>query len=140
MTEIPSNKIKRFSLKSLNVIIKLFFGEEYFKSRIVGVLFFACFLVNIIDWLALVIFLKPPAGTVVILHYNVYFGSDMIGEARRAYFLPLLGLIVLAINLPLSIYFYKLKERIATYVFLITALSVQLSLLISIISVIIVNY
>ncbi|MFZ2193474.1 MAG: hypothetical protein WAV31_04490 [Candidatus Moraniibacteriota bacterium] len=110
------------------------------KNRIVIGLLFLCIFVNIVDWLVLAFFLRPLDGFEVTLHYNVYFGRDMMGEAKRAYFLPFIGLILFAINVPLSIYFYKLKERIATYIFLITTLSIQLSLLISVISVIIINY
>lgn len=140
MPEIINNKIRTFSLKSLNVIIKLFFGEEYLKSRIVVTLLFLCIFVNIVDWLSLAFFLHSQEGLEITLHYNVYFGRDMIGEARRAYFLPFIGLIIFMINVSLSIYFYRLKERIAAYIFLITTLAIQLSLLISVISVIIVNY
>lgn len=134
------NKAKILRGKSLNEIIKLFFGAEYLKSKIVLALLFFAIFINIADWLALVLFLRPPVGAVVILHYNVYFGVDWAGKAKQAYFLPLIGLIILVINFSLSVYFYKLKERIAAYVLLITALAVELSLLISIISVIIVNY
>ncbi len=133
------NKDKNLLGKSLNEKIKLFFGREYFKSRIVLWLLFSIILANLIDWLALAIFLRPR-GDSVILHYNVYFGVDSIGALRKAYMLPLIGAIILLINIILSFYFYAKKERIAAYVLLITALMAELSLLISIISVIIINY
>ena len=140
MSERTDNKLRGFSLKSLNRIIKLFFGEEYLNSRIVLALIFSCIFINMVDWLALALFLRASTESMIILHYNVYFGVDLMGNVKQAYFLPLVGLIILAINFSLSIYFYKLRERIATYILLITALAIQLSLLISIISVIIINY
>ncbi|MFZ2226331.1 MAG: hypothetical protein WA064_02940 [Candidatus Moraniibacteriota bacterium] len=134
------NKAKIFEGKSLNNLIKLFFGAQYLKSRIVLVLLSVSALINLLDWLALIIFLRPPAGTVIILHYNVYFGVDLAGKVLRAYAVPFIGLCILGINFFLAGYFYRQKERIASYVLLISALIVQLSLLISIISVIVVNY
>ncbi len=134
------NKTEKFFSKSLTEIIKLFFGEEYLHSKIAMTLSISAFSINILDCLLLGLFLRLPKETIVILHYNVYFGVDATGNVSQTYFLPLIGLIMLIINLLLASYFYKLKERIATYVFLITALAIQLSLLISVVSVIIINY
>lgn len=133
------NKVIISLVKSLNEKIKLFFGREYFKSRIIGWLLFFGILFDIVNWSVLKIFL-PPAGNYVILHYNVYFGVDSMGAARSAYILPFIGTIVLFVNVVLSFFFYTQKERVASYVMLLTALMVQLSLLISAISVIIINY
>jgi Na+-transporting NADH:ubiquinone oxidoreductase subunit NqrD len=140
MFEMVGNKTEKFFLKSLTEIIKLFFGEEYLHSKIVIALLISALSVNILDWLLLAFFLRLPKETIVILHYNVYFGVDVTGNVKQTYFLPLIGLILLVINVFLAGYFYKLKERIAAYVFLITTLAIQLSLLISVASVIIINY
>lgn len=132
-------KLEKFSPKSLNKIIKLFLGAPYFQSRIVcWLLFFSAF-INLVDWLALQFFLRSGENP-IILHYNVYFGVDWRGLPKEAFFLPLIGLILLAIDFFLAFYFYARKERIAAYIILMTALMAQLSLLISIISVIIINY
>lgn len=140
MSEMVGNKTEKFFSKSLTEIIKLFFGEEYLHSKIAMVLSISALSMNIVDWLLLASFLRLPKETIVILHYNVYFGVDSTGSVKQTYSLPFIGLIILIINLFLSGYFYKLKERIAAYVFLITALAIQLSLLISVASVIIINY
>ncbi len=133
------NKDKNSQEKSLNKKLKLFLGREYFRSRIVLWLLFLGVFANLIDWLALLIFLHPT-GNSVILHYNVYFGVDSVGTARKAYMLPSIGVIILLTNAALSAYFYAHRERIAAYVLLITALMAELSLLISVVSVIIINY
>lgn len=132
-------EFKNFLPKSLNKTIKLFLGAPYFQSRIVRRLLFFSALVNSIDWLMLRFFLRPGKD-IIILHYNVYFGVDWRGMPEEAYFLPLIGLILLGINFLVAFYFYAHKERIAAYLILIAALMAQLSLLISIISVIIINY
>jgi hypothetical protein len=133
------NKVKISLVKSLNEKIKLFFGQEYFKSRIILWLLFLAVFFNIVDWVILRIFL-PPSEKDIILHYNVYFGVDSIGVPQETYLLPLIGVIVLLVNAVFSLYFYIKKERIASYILLITSLMVQLSLLISVISVTIINY
>ena len=132
-------KFKFFLSESLNKTIKLFLGMPYFQSRIVRRLVFFSALVNLIDWLALRFFLRSGENF-IILHYNVYFGVDWRGLPKEAFFLPFIGLILLAINFLTAFYFYARKERIAAYLILMTALMAQLILLISIISVIIINY
>lgn len=133
------NKVKIFLEKSLNEKIKLFFGQEYFQSLIIRWLLFLSVLFNAINWVILKFFL-PPAGKDIILHYNVYFGVDSIGDPREAYALAFVGVLIFLVNAILSLYFYVQKERIASYILLLTALIAQLSLLISAISVIIINY
>jgi hypothetical protein len=136
---MDENKTKIYRGKSLNEKIKLFFGREYFQSRIILWLLFLTALFNLVDWVLLKIFLRS-GEKLIILHYNVYFGVDSLGVSRGAYLLPSIGLIVLILNFILSFYFYVQKERIASYILLLTALMVQLSLLISVVSVIIINY
>jgi len=133
------NKTKIYGKKSLNEKIKLFFGREYFQSRIILWLLFLAVFFDFANWMLLKIFLRSGERR-VILHYNVYFGVDSTGVSRGAYLLPAIGLIVLLCNSALSWCFYAKKERIASYVLLLTALMVQLSLLISVVSVIIINY
>jgi hypothetical protein len=119
--------------------VRSFFAREFFKSQIVVWLLVVSLIANLVDWLSLVIFVKP-VDFPIILHYNVYFGVDMLGDWRRVYLLPLLGLILFVINLFLSLYFYKQKERIASHILLMATLMLQLSLIVASISVIIINY
>ncbi|NTU66546.1 MAG: hypothetical protein HGB08_01335 [Candidatus Moranbacteria bacterium] len=119
--------------------IKLFFKEEYFKSPVAKWLVISGLVANLADWLALRLFLRPVTDTVII-HYNVYFGVDMIGDPDQAYWLPTIGLILFSINFLFSIYFYAKKERIATHILLMASLMIQLSLMVAIASVIIINY
>lgn len=140
MSEMIKNRFGNLSPKSLKTMIKLFFGEEYLKNKIISVLILAAIFINIATWLGLFLFFRVFSSSAIILHYNVYFGVDLMGGVKRVYILPIIGLIILIINFFLAIYFYKIKERIAAYLFLIGTLAVQLSLLVSIISVILINY
>lgn len=132
--------------KSLISSIKLFFKKligshfrEILKNRLIFWFFISSILVNIINWGALLIFIKPVDET-IILHYNVYFGVDMIGNWRQVFLLPSIGLGLLIINVSLASYFYSQKERIASHLLMIASLMAQLSLLVASISVIIINY
>lgn len=117
----------------------IFFKDGYFGSPVATWLLISAIVANLADWLLLRIFLRPVTDTVII-HYNVYFGVDMSGDPRDAYVLPLIGLAILSVNFLLSAYFYAKKERIATHVVLMAGLMAQLSLMVAIFSIIMINY
>jgi hypothetical protein len=111
----------------------------FFKSQIAVWLLILSGLSNAINFAILWIWIEP-VDYPIILHYNVYFGVDMIGDYRQAYFLPLTGLVLFVINLFLAIYFYAKKERIASYILLMATLMIQLSLIVGSLSIILINY
>jgi hypothetical protein len=119
--------------------IKAFFAEEYFQSSIAVWLIILSLVANLSNWLILKIFIRP-IDLPIILHYNVYFGVDMMGNYKEVYILPLIGIILLLINFFLSKYLYEKKERIASYLLMMAALMIQLALIVSSVSVIIINY
>ena len=131
--------VDKFSLKSLREYVRLFLNKEYFNSRIAMRLFFLSGLTNVVSWFVIWFFLRQ-SRLQIILHYNVYFGVDRTGDYEQAYYLSLIGLILLLVNFWLAFYFYNSKERIAAYVLLLAAFMAQVCLLISIISIIIINY
>ncbi len=47
----------------------------------------------------------------IVLHYNVYFGVDVIGEWWQAYFIPLLGTGIWMIHLILAFRFFQIGKR-----------------------------
>jgi len=139
MARINMKKITNIRNLGLNTKIRPFFAQEYFQSRIARWLLLLGGIVNIADWVALKIFIKP-IDFPIILHYNVYFGVDMLGNWKEVFLLPFIGIILFLINTFLSIHFYRRKERIASYLLLMASLMIQLSLLVASISVIIINY
>lgn len=126
-------------LSGLKTRIRSFFADDFFKSHIVLWLIVLSLIANLTDWSILGIWIKP-VDFPIILHYNVYFGVDSVGDYRQAYLLPAIGLILFLINLVLALYFYKQKERIASYILLMAMLMIQLSLIIASVSVILINY
>lgn len=130
---------KKINSKSLTERFKFFFKKDYWHGRIVLWLLVSAVFANLINWLIIVVFIRPVVPT-IILHYNVYFGVDMMGNPKWVFVLPAIGLFLLLVNNFLAIYFYDNKERIASYILLTGALMIQLSLLIATLSVIIINY
>jgi len=141
------NRKKKFNLKHSGHLIEIspqskvmeFLAHEYFKSHIVIWLSILSFVGNIINWSILKIWIKP-VDFFIILHYNVYFGVDLIGDYKQVYLLPTIGLILFIVNQILAIFFYERKERIASYILLMATLMIQLSLIVASMSVILINY
>jgi len=119
--------------------IDLFFANDFFRNKIVLWLASGSLIINITEWIILKIFVRP-VDFPIIMHYNVYFGVDLLGNWKQVFVLPLVGVILFIINFILAIHFYNLKERIASYLLLIAVLMLQLSLLVASVSVIIINY
>jgi len=138
------NKKKQINIQSLKEKIKLFFKKnfaekDYFQNQILVWLLILSLAGNLANWIILLIFIRP-VDFPIILHYNVYFGVDSTGDWKQVYFLPAIGFLLLIINWIFAVYFYKSKERIASYILLIALLMAIFSLLIASISVIIINY
>jgi hypothetical protein len=136
-------ELKQFELKkgkiSLPGRVRDFFVADFFGNSIVHWILIGSFFLNIANWVALSIFIRP-VDFPIILHYNVYFGVDIIGDWWQAYFLPATGVIMLLINAILAHFFYKRKERIASYLLLLAGFVIQVGIAISSASIILINY
>ena len=76
-----------------------------------------------------------------VLHYNVYFGIDLIDSPQKLLNIPLLGIIILISNLFLSYISYIIKkEFIISYFLLTTSLFVNLELIVYLVGVIGMEY
>ncbi|MBI1974815.1 MAG: hypothetical protein HYS57_00460 [Parcubacteria group bacterium] len=70
------------------------------KNAFWVVVAFSAFL-NIVSWIW--IYLKVPGGSFpFIVHYNIYFGHDLLGERIALFQLPLTGTLILFINATLG--------------------------------------
>ena len=118
---------------------KSFFVQEYFQSSIVLWLLALSLVANLTNWIILKIFIQP-VDFPIILHYNVYFGVDVLDDWKKVFLVPLIGLFLFIINTLLGLYFFKNKERIASYTLSIANLMIQLSLLVASVSIILINY
>ena len=130
-SEIPAQEEKRSA--------KNFLSKDFFKSGLVHWTLIAAFLLNLANWGALFYFIHP-VDFPITLHYNVYFGVDIIGPWWQAYFLPAMGLIILLVNTALGYLFYQQKDRIIGHILLLTTCIVQVALSIAVASIILINY
>lgn len=129
----------RERLERCKEVIFFKIGEEFLNNSIVRYLSLITLAINGLAWGAVVIFVKP-VDFPVILHYNVYFGVDVMGNWWLIFLLPLLGLSLSGLNFSLSAYFYRKKERIASYLLLLSALMVQACILVATTGLTIINY
>jgi hypothetical protein len=136
MNDDLSKSVNKISLKEK---IRSFFAQEFFKNNIIRWLLIGTVLLNLINWTLLAIFIHPVDFS-IILHYNVYFGVDLIGDWWQTYVLPFMGVIFLVVNLILAYKFYKQKERIASYILLLASLMIQLGLIIASVGIVMINY
>lgn len=119
--------------------LKAFFAKEFFRSGLVQWMLIASFALNALNW-GLIIFYIRPVDFPIILHYNVYFGVDIIGSWWQVYFLPLIGLLILSVNSLLGYLFYQQKERTVAHLLMLAVFIVQICLSIAVISILIINY
>jgi len=96
-------------------------------------------LLNLINWFFL--YFKFPLVKdipAIPLHYNIYFGIDLIGPPIRIFILPLFGFLVVLVNLILS-YIIYIKERLLSYFLVGGSILIEIFLLIASIFVISIN-
>lgn len=113
--------------------------RDFLRNKIIRWTLFLSLGFNLANWLALRIFIEP-VDLPIILHYNVYFGVDIFGNWKEAFFSPAIGLTILLINSSLALFFYNNKERIIGHILLLSSLMIQLLMLIYSISLIVINY
>jgi hypothetical protein len=136
-----TDKLKRIirSPKSLWFSIRSFFSQDFFHNAIIQWVSIGIIVFNLASWIILAIFIQP-IDLPIVLHYNVYFGVDIIGVWWQVYFLPFIGGIFFIINGSLAYLFYSKKERIASYLLLLASLIIQMGIVIACSSIARVNY
>jgi len=95
----------------------------------------ASLLINLIIWVVLFVRIKPTQFPIV-LHYNIYFGTDLLGHWQQVFALPLIGLIIISINAFLA---WLLPQKKLKYFLNSASFVCQSFLLIGAISIIVIN-
>lgn len=65
---------------------------------------------QIIAWFQARFIFKNLSSDLLVLHYNVEYGTDLVGEPSRIFYYPLGVLVFLLINLGLCLLLYKNKD------------------------------
>lgn len=98
-------------------------------------LLIASLAINLILWILLGASIEKSSFPIV-LQYNSHFGASLIGWWRQVFVLPIIGLIIISINYLLA---WFLKSKKIKYYLISASLICQIFLLISAISIILVN-
>ena len=114
--------------------IAKFWDSTYRDDRWVKILFIFSVIINIGIWILLWLKMQPQSylseSGEIPLHYNIYFGIDMIGSWFTVFIIPLIGLVVIIANNILGYIFY-IKDKVISYALIIPELMIQLVLLIA---------
>lgn len=115
-------------------------GKPFFRNNIIRLLLIGIGLMVVAIFGVLPFFLHP-SEVLTVLHYNVYFGVDLLGTWWQAYILPGIALCFVGINIWLAYYFYaRQQERIAAYLFLLGSLMLLAGVAIGCVAIIYINY
>lgn len=114
-------------------------GVVFSQNTIVRLLFVLSAVLIGVSIGLLAYFVRPSEASLV-LHYNVYFGVDLLGIWWQAYVLPLIALFFLVVHSFLAKRFYEQSERIACYLLLLSSGMLSSGVLIGSISIAFINY
>jgi hypothetical protein len=90
----------------------------------------ASLVLNIISWLIILAQIKPTSE-ILPLHYNVFYGADIIGKGYYLYLIPFAGLAILGVNYFLYRYAIR-REPFVAKTLVTVALVVQIFVLIAV--------
>jgi len=108
-----------------------FWQSSYKSHLIVRINFIISIVLNLLLWGGLYYKLQPFSYLTeygsIPLHYNLYFGIDLLGKWYAIFVLPLFGLLVIIIN-NLIAYLLFNRERLLSYFLLVTQTLVNVAL------------
>lgn len=85
-------------------------SSEIFSVIQIKVYLSLALLLNICLWFFSWLFYRQVKEDLIILHYNVDFGVDLIGEPRNIFIIPLLGFFAIIFNFSLLFIFAKRSD------------------------------
>ncbi|NTW15536.1 MAG: hypothetical protein HGA38_04210 [Candidatus Moranbacteria bacterium] len=93
-------------------------GATFFGNPLVLSLLSASTAIILLSFVATYVFVMRGASGTIVLHFNVYFGVDIVGSPWQALLIPGMALLFLLLNLPLAYRFYAVRERVAAHILL----------------------
>lgn len=103
--------------------------ERFLKNRPNVICLVLFCLLNALTWAYIFLKIKPQADP-IYLHYNIYFGVDLIGEWYRIFILPAVGILIGVVHFFIARVVHR-KNIIISYIILWLAIGLQLILLLS---------
>ena len=111
--------------------------NRYFHDKLILVSYLASLLLNIILWLTFASKYALSAEKIP-LHFNIIYGIDFLGGARKIYQIPAAGLVVLLANAILGKLLF-FREKLFAYFLGFAAVLVQTIIFFAAISLLILN-
>jgi len=124
----------KFKQDNFNGLIK-----ELWRDTKLRWFFLSSIFLNIIIWITAVLINLKGQENVITLHHNIYFGITLIGDPRKVYFIPFLGLIIITVNLIFA-QIIKKQERFFIYIFAVSSLLINIFLLLGMASIVLINF
>jgi len=97
------------------------------------------FALNIVNWLLALYVNNNVSQNLVVLHYNVNLGVNLIGNAKDIYIIPILGLVFIVINFILLLNIFR-KNKFLIHLLLGFSLLINLFLIASTLAIYLVNF
>jgi len=96
---------------------------------------------NLFIWLVVYLINLSVSQDLVVLHYNIDFGVDLIGSVKRLFIVPILSLIVFIVNEALLFAFSRHKDfKFIAYLLFGASLAVNLFLVAALGSIYLINF
>jgi hypothetical protein len=107
-------------------------------SQIYGLIVLA---LNLLNWLLTFLLYRSLGNDLTVLHYNIDFGIDLVGHRGQLFVNPVLGLVLIILNLALLLFFARHKHfKFMSYILWNTAALANIFLLMAGLSVYLINF
>lgn len=98
-------------------------------------------LLQVLTWWQAIVIRQKVSGDLLILHYNIDFGVDLIGAPAKIYYYPLAGLGLVILNIVLAAAFTNFKYfRPLMHMLLLAAAVCTIFLSLALLSIYTVNF
>lgn len=94
------------------------------ENKFVAFSFLFSLFFNVGIWILLNQFIEPTTE-LIYLHYNIYFGIDLIGEWYKVYLIPFSGFLILLVNYLVGAIMYPTKK---VFTYLMTGFTIPLQI------------
>ncbi len=106
--------------------------DVFFQDLSIKIYSLAIICLNLLTWLAVILLVRRAGDDLLVLHYSVDFGVDLVGDPSRLYMIPVLGMVVFLSNVSLLFILYRYDNfKFFSHLLLAVATLVNLFLLIS---------
>ncbi len=118
---------------SINSRLKSLFS----RNKAVSAAVFCGLAINLTDWI-IIAKNEVSANIPIPLHYNAYYGVDYLGDYKKIFVIPAVGLIIIFANIILSFLLAK-KCKFASQLLIFIIPFIQILLMVATISIVLFN-